>query len=278
MMRLIYIFILVFTASTVMAETKESIYQKVIRTGELRCGYALWPGLVEKDPNTGKMSGAFYEYMEELGKSMEIKIIWAEEINFGDIVEALRSRRVDAICSGAWTNAIRGKFTNFTNPIAYQSIAAYVRNDDNRFDNRLEIANSPTITISTIDGESAATIASTDFSAAKVTSLPKGTDVSQMLLNVVTKKADITFTDVGSANQFITKNPGKLKAVKTKYPARVFGLPIVLAKGESDLKDSLNAATNQLLWTGSIERILKKYEKVSGMFLRVNQPFLLEVK
>lgn len=253
----------------------QSVYEKVIKTGELRCGYALWPGLVEKDPNSEKLSGAFYEYMEALGNAMEIKIIWAEEVSFGDIVESLRSKRVDAICSGAWTNAVRGKFTEFTTPIAYQSINAYSRADDSRFDGKLELINTANITISVIDGESAATIAATDFPLAKTLSLQKGTDVSQMLLNVATNKADIAFTDAGSAGQFLLKNPGKLKAVKVNYPARVFGLPIVIAKGETELKSSLDAATNQLLWTGKVDSILNKYEKTPGMFVRVRQPYAL---
>lgn len=269
------IFLLLFTTTLAKAELVESTYDRVLRTGELRCGYALWPGLVEKDPNTGKLSGAFYEYMEALGTAAEIRIVWTEEVSFGDIIESLRSKRVDAICSGAWTNAVRGKFSDFTTPIAYQSITAYVRADDIRFDEKIEAANSSNTTISVIDGESAATIASADFPLAKLLSLPKGTDVSQMLLNVVAKKADITFTDSGSAGQFISKNPGKLRAVKVNYPTRVFGLPIVIAKGESKLRDSLNAGTNQLLWTGKIESILKKYEKTPGMFLRVRQPYVL---
>ena len=44
------------TASQVEAK-KETAYERVTRTGVLRCGYATWPPNVMKDPNTGKVSG-----------------------------------------------------------------------------------------------------------------------------------------------------------------------------------------------------------------------------
>lgn len=263
-----------FSTTSVRADNQESLHDKVIRVGELRCGYALWPGLLEKDPNTGAMSGLFYDYMEQLGSSMQIKIVWAEEVPWGDIVEALQARRIDAHCAGAWTNAIRGKFVDFTTPIIFHPINAYVREGDTRFDNNLSAINSPDVTISIVDSESAATVAKTDFPKAKTISMPKGTEGAQMILNVLHKKADITFTDPSMAQEIMKNNPGKLRQVQAQFPLRVFGVGLAIRKGETTLKDSLNVATNQLLWAGGLEKILNKYEKFPGQFLRVAQPYI----
>ncbi len=171
------------------AKSAPSVLEQVLARNELRCGYFLWPATVERDPNTGKLSGAFYDYMEALGKQLEIKITWAEEVNFADIPIVLQSGRVDAICSGAWTNPMRGKFVDFTVPIAYASIRPYVRSDDRRFDDNSNAINQPNVGIATVDGESAETIAAEDFPRAQRLSAPKGTEGTQMLLNVLTKKS-----------------------------------------------------------------------------------------
>lgn len=250
-----------------------NVYDRVMRTGELRCGYALWPGLVDKNPNTGALSGAFYDYVEALGQSLQLKVRWVEEVDFGAIVEELQSGKVDAICSGAWTNPIRGKFVDFTTPMAFQATRPYVRANDKRFDTNLDKINDSSVTISVVDGESAATIAQEDFPKAKLLSMPAGTAMTQMLLNVMHGKADIAFADPGLAGEFMAHNPGTLRPVDSAFPLRVFGVPISLKKGETELKETLDNATRQLLGTGAIEKILKRHEKYSGMYLRVRLPF-----
>lgn len=252
---------------------KESVYERVMRTGELRCGYATWPGLLEKDANTGKFSGTFYDFMNELGKISEIKVSFTEEVSFGDFPAALNAGRVDAICSGAWTNAVRGKFVDFTIPISFQPTFAFVRGNDFRFDNDLNKINDASVTISAIDGESNEVIAKTRFPSAKIMSMPKGTEGAQMIMNVADGKADVTFLDIETASRVMASQPGKLRMVKSKFPLAVFGNTIVVKKEEMALKNMLDNATNQLLMTGAVDEILSKHEKVSGTFLRTKPAY-----
>ncbi len=46
----------------------DSLYNRVIRTGKIRCAYIVCPPACVKDPNTGKLSGAAVEIMELLAK------------------------------------------------------------------------------------------------------------------------------------------------------------------------------------------------------------------
>src|ERR1700722_20209029 len=59
---------------------KESAYDRVMRTQTIRCGYVLRTPLLVKDPNTAQLSGLFYEYVENLGKALHLKIEWSEEM------------------------------------------------------------------------------------------------------------------------------------------------------------------------------------------------------
>lgn len=251
----------------------QDVFQRVQETKTLRCGYAPWPALIDVDPNTGTLSGTFYDYLEEVGESMGIKIVWEAELGFGDIIEALNTNKVDAICSGAWTNAMRGQAALAITPISYQGINAYARADDTRFDNKLDAINNETVKIVTIDGESAETIAKSDFPLAQTVQLPQMTSPAEMLVNVATEKADVAFVDPYVAAEFMKENPDKIRKVEADYPLQLFGNPIWIKQGEFALQNSLNIATYQLLNTGRIEKILQKYETYPGTFFRVSKPF-----
>lgn len=252
---------------------KETAYDRVTRTGTIRCGYDFWPQLLERDPNTQAFSGIMHDYMMALGKAAEIQVEWTEEVSYGDMPEALRTGRIDVFCGGAWTNAVRGKYTDATIPITYQTINAYTRANDTALDGDASQINNPNITIATIDGESSATIAAIDFPKAKTLPLPKNAGVGQALLNVADGKADVAFVDAETAQQFMANNPGKIRLIKGDFPVRVYGVPLWVGKGEQNLINSLDNVTRELLYTGAIERILKKYETVPGSFIRAKMPF-----
>ena len=78
---------------------KESAYDRVIRTGTIRCGYFVWPPYFYKDPVTKKFSGGNYEIMEAIGKMLNLKIEWALEVGVGDVVTALNSDKFDVMCA-----------------------------------------------------------------------------------------------------------------------------------------------------------------------------------
>jgi ABC-type amino acid transport substrate-binding protein len=267
--------IALFMPSALPAQEKNNtVYDRVISTGVLRCGYTPWPGLIDVEPNTGKLSGTFHDYLNELARTMEIKVEWIAEVPFGEIPEALNSGKIDAHCSGAWTNPVRGKFADSIVPVSYQYVAAFARNGDKRFDNSTAIINKKDIKISVIDGESSSAIAATLFPYAAVISNPQGTDGTQMLLDVITGKADVAFTDQAMLEKVMNQNPDKIRQVPLAYPLQVFGNPIWIKKGEAALKNTLDLATMQLINDGTIERILTRHESATGMFLRPNTSYL----
>ena len=99
------------------AHDKESVYERVIKSGKIKCAYYIAPPYFNKDPVTGKFSGIFYEYVESLGKKLNLKIDWNLEVGLGDLVEAIRLDRVDAYCAGLWNNPARAKNVDFNTPV-----------------------------------------------------------------------------------------------------------------------------------------------------------------
>lgn len=254
------------------AEEKESAYDRVLRTGVLRCGYMILPPHIVKDPNTGKMSGIIFDAMEEAGERLDLKIDWSEEITFATMVTALQSGRVDALCFGFWRNPATGKYVSHSVPLYYMPVGAFVREDDHRFDEDLTRINDPSVRVASVDGMIAETIAHRDFPNAKIVTssafLP-----GQILMDVATGKADVTFLSVRDWLLFNKSNPGMLRNIAEKEPVRVFGTVIAIPQDDERFKDMLNSALYELLDGSFMTRIVRKYDDAPGSIFVVAKPY-----
>ncbi len=247
-------------------------FKQVIEKREIRCSYLVYSPYLRKDPNTGVFSGIFYDIMEEVGRKSSLKIVWAEEVGYETIFEGLKSGRHDVFCGGLWPNATRARVGSFSVPVFYSVVKAWGRPNETRFVN-LQGINDPSVKVATIDGAMEDIIARTDFPLARRESLPQQTPFSQNLLNISTRKADITFAEPGIIREYLAKNPGALKELAPDKPLRIFGNVLVLPQHEHQLKQFLDTALLEMLYSGDIDRILQKYEPNPGVFPRVSLPY-----
>lgn len=95
MKKFILICLLLFSCPAIATDTgKESVYDRVIRTRAIRCGYIILPPEFSKDVNTGVFSGASYDIAEEIGRRLHLKVDWTEEVNFQTAATGLQSGEV----------------------------------------------------------------------------------------------------------------------------------------------------------------------------------------
>ena len=260
------------TATPALAAGKESAFDRVVRTGTLRCAYIVYPPETIKDPNTGKLSGTIVDLTEEAGRQLGWTIDWVVEVGFSDMFDGLKSGKYDALCSGLWESPARAKNALFTIPINYGVHYAFSRAGDDRFDKDIDAANNPEIKIAVIDGEYADFVAKESFPRAQTYRLPHLSDVSQVLLSVATGKADIAFLQKASARGFLENNKGKLKVIEN--PVRVMPAPaIVVASEEQQLKNVLDAAFRFLLNNGFVEKTLRKYDPKLDSYNLIAKPY-----
>ncbi|MCB9988144.1 MAG: transporter substrate-binding domain-containing protein [Rhodospirillales bacterium] len=252
---------------------KETTYERVMRTGTIRCGYIDYSPHLIVDPATGKKSGITHDIMEEAARLLGLKIDWAEELGWGNTVTAIESNRVDAICTSFWQNPVEGRYLGFTIPLFYSAVGAYVKEDDHRFDGGLSDVDSPEIRISATDGNMAFLVAGQDFPSARLVSLPNMTDETTQMLEVATGKADITFVETYLGEQYRKNNPGTLRNVIPDNPIRVFGNTIAIPQDDVRFQSMLNAALVQLLNGGFVEKTIRKYEEVDGGIYRAAKPY-----
>ncbi len=256
-----------FLKKDINQSTETSVFNRVIDSNTLRCGYGLWEYGLEKDPNTGEMSGFVVEMMEELTQSMGIKLEWVEEINWGQVPVALETRKIDAMCAGLWASAHLAPKIGFTDPLFYNSVHAFVRADDTRFGDD-PIANFQRINqndIKTSVNDKDITEEITDRYFPQTQKVYKGqlggNDI--LMMNVINKKADIFFLNEGEVVGFSKNNPGQLKKVKLAKPLRVYPATIAVDIDEYQLLEMLNTGIHQLHNNGIIADMHKKYEQES---------------
>ena len=252
----------------------EDAYSRVIRTGKIRVGYISYPPSFIKDANTGAYSGIFHEVLAQAAENLSLDVEYTEELGWGTMVESVSSGRVDLACTGIWPTAGRARQAEFTVPIYFSAVRAYSRQGDTRFDGDLSLANKLDVRIATIDGEMTSIIAQSDFPRATETSLPQTSDVSQVLLEMVAGKADITFVEIAIAEAFLKNNPGSIREIRDVAPVRVFPNVMMVGKGEYRFLSMLNVAIEELANNGVIGRIIAKYEEFPGSFQRRQVPYL----
>ncbi len=251
----------VLCSSLSYATEPKSAAQRVIDSGILRCGYATSPPVLVKDANTGKLSGSDYDIVEAIGKKLNLKVEWAEEVGWGNFIEGLRTNRYDMMCGSLWPDDTRIKFLSLTRPVYYDRMLAYARFDDKRFDGNIEKINNANIHIAVIDGDASATFARDRFPNAKQLALPQTAVVADMMLSLTTKKADIIFLDPVRIAVFEENNKGKIRPVANVEPINVIGTSYGVKAGELQLRDMIDIALRELVNNGTIAKLLAKTSK-----------------
>ncbi|MFA6279250.1 MAG: transporter substrate-binding domain-containing protein [Bdellovibrionales bacterium] len=254
------------------ATHKETAYERVMRTGVLRCAYAPYPEFMSKDVTTNKLSGFYYDVMEEIGKRLSLKIEWTEEVGFGVAFEGLKTNRYDAVCINLSATPGRARAAEFTHPILFAPYYAYARANDTRFDGALSKINDPAITAVILEGELGQAVKEEDFPKAQMLSLPNFTDVSQSFVNVAMGKADITMAEPQAGDVYMAHNPGKIKRIESA-PLRMQSIGISVGTGEEALKSLLNTTIDSLHSTGYIERLFTSGPKNKELYFFPSTPW-----
>jgi polar amino acid transport system substrate-binding protein len=264
--------LVVVFAPCAFAAENESVYDRVMRTGTIRCGYFTWAPFLMKDPNTGEFSGIYHDVIEALGKQLNLKIEWAEDTGQSNPFEGMKTGRFDMFCGPITPTPDRAKQAAFSAPFFYIPYLAYARIDDSRFDDDLRAINNPDVKIAVIDGEFAYEIVKRDFPNAGLLSLPAMSDGSQVMLSVTTKKADVFLNDAAAASVFIEKNPNQVKPV-SHVPLRTLAAVIVLPQHDFAFKNMIDTVLQLFSGDKVVEEVLGRYSTQQDMFLLPSVPY-----
>ncbi len=260
---------LLFMACNAFAEGKqyESTYDRVIDTKTLRCGYFVWAPHFVIDPLTGEKSGFVYDMIEELGKTLGLKIEWAYEYNLGEQLESFKANKIDALCADGNFTKSALPYLDYTDGYLYIVGYAYALKDNKKITD-FESLNSPDITFSVIDGDGSEPYIHMFFPKAKLLSMPVTTDSSMVGQNVFTRKADVMLNDPMSVDNYQKEDKEKLRLIGSNHPLAISPIHISLPKGQERLLTMLNQGIGLMNDVGIIDKVLDKYDPTGKKILR----------
>lgn len=244
---------------------QQSVYERVINSGVLRCGYFPEAPFTILDPKTGKMSGIAVELAEKIASDLNVKIEWVSAENFGALTEDLRNGRYDAICASTFNMPRAGRI-DYTIPYAFVPVFAYTKAGRSEFDGKLDQLDWSKVRLAAIDGEGPTIMARQKMPTANFVTLPPASQLSELLNTVVTNKADMAFVIPTIFKSFDANNPGQLQKIETNKPFYMFNVGFGVKPNEAGFKNILDFLIRNKIANGELAELYKKYDPEGLLF------------
>lgn len=257
------------------ADIKESAYDRVMRTGTLKVGYTPWPPYQMRDPNTGEISGLSYDYMQIIASLLGLKLEWVQLTGLGTQVEGLKQGMYDVVVNDGPYVFSMIKFIDFSDPLFYAPVHAYVRANDVRFKSITEL-NTDKVKFVGLDGDLSTDLVTRIYPKAKLDTLPASTDPGMMMTNVNTEKGDAVIIDVASVEGFNKNNKPGLKAINMATPIAVYPIGFSSMKDDGKLLTMMNGVIAALHDTNQMEPLFQKWLPGKGMYFPVAKPYAVK--
>ncbi len=255
-------------AVTLSEEKKETTFERVTRTNILRCGYIPLKTLLDKDANTGRLSGISYDIIERMAQNLGLKVEWVAESGFVSMSEDLDRGRFDMICNPLMPSAKRARAIDFSRILFMRPATLWVRKDDPHAGDDLSWVNDPDVTFSFIDGIVFDPIIRRKFPKAKIISLPETTDHLHQLVDVMTGKVTATVNIDYDGREFIRANGDVIRPASSMPIAHIF-YAFPLPKGDYEFKAMIDMALDEMVYNDTLESIIAAHDTVPSSYVRL---------
>lgn len=272
MRKLLFAFLLLVLSAPAIAQDGKT-YDRVIKSGTIRCGYAIWKPILYKDANTGALGGLVYDLVEDMAHRLDLKVEWTEDAGWNGLVEGLNSGRFDLACTGMYLTASRSREIDFSDPLFYSPMLVAVRAGEKRITKNADLDNDA-YKIAVQEGEAGSIVARQRYPKAGVVTLPQLSEYTQVYEEVKTGKADATLIEAATFAAYDAANPGVLKLVE-KTPVNLFPVIFTLPPRDAAFKTMINAALSEATHDGTLEKLLAKHEEFPGTLYRLSKPYEL---
>lgn len=186
---------------------------------------------------------------EELGVELVI-----EEMEFGSLLAAVSSGKVDFIVAGLSIDEDRKKSVDFTDPY-FNASQMIIVNKDSSIASRADLEGKKIGVQQGTTGDKEAS----NIKDATVERYTKTTDAVQALKQ---GKLDAIVLDNFPSTVFVTKNP-ELKMLDEVLITDTYA--IAVKKGNKELADSINKVLSRLKDSGELDNIIDKYSSALGV-------------
>ncbi|MCF6101361.1 transporter substrate-binding domain-containing protein [Mesorhizobium muleiense] len=249
--------LLVAVPTTAGAQSVEGYWQKVQKAGVLRCGAAVAPPYVMRDPASGEYSGFFADLCREFAEVLQVKPEFVDT-TWDNIVAGLQAGKWDMSLALNRTPA-RAMAVQFSIPaMEYQISLAYNKENPKIPGAAASVADvdKPDVTLAVMSGTAQDKAISAAVKQAQILRLP-GNDETRLALT--SRRADI-LVDASDTNALFTQANPDWAVVLNPVPALAkqgvaFGLSHDLSASDVEV---VNIFLEEKVATGHVDDLIRK--------------------
>ena len=236
------------TASSEAASETETAELSTVEPGKLIMSTnAAFPPY-EMTTDSGEFEGIDIETAQAIADKLGLEL-QIDDMDFGAALLAVQQGKSDMVMAGVTVTDERQNVMDFTDSYA-TGIQSIIVKEDSDIASVDDLAGKK---IGTQRGTTGYLYCSDDFGDENVVAYDDGLTAVQMLNN---GQVDCVVIDNAPAKEFIAANPG-LKLLDTAYVEESYAIGI--GKGNTELKDAINTALEELKADGTLQAIVDKY-------------------
>lgn len=202
----------------------------------------------EMTTDSGEFEGIDIETAQAIADKLGLEL-QIDDMDFDAALLAVQQGKSDMVMAGVTVTDERQNVMDFTDSYA-TGIQSIIVKEDSDIASVDDLAGKK---IGTQRGTTGYLYCSDDFSDENVVAYDDGLTAVQMLNN---GQVDCVVIDNAPAKEFIAANPG-LKLLDTAYVEESYAIGI--GKGNTELKDAINTALEELKADGTLQAIVDKY-------------------
>ena len=236
------------TASSEAASETETAELSTVEQGKLIMSTnAAFPPY-EMTTDSGEFEGIDIETAQAIADKLGLEL-QIDDMDFDAALLAVQQGKSDMVMAGVTVTDERQNVMDFTDSYA-TGIQSIIVKEDSDIASVDDLAGKK---IGTQRGTTGYLYCSDDFGDENVVAYDNGLTAVQMLNN---GQVDCVVIDNAPAKEFIAANPG-LKLLDTAYVEESYAIGV--GKGNTELKDAINTALEELKADGTLQAIVDKY-------------------
>ena len=202
----------------------------------------------EMTTDSGEFEGIDIETAQAIADKLGLEL-QIDDMDFDAALLAVQQGKADMVMAGVTVTDERQNVMDFTDSYA-TGIQSIIVKEDSDIASVDDLAGKK---IGTQSGTTGYLYCSDDFGDENVVAYDNGLTAVQMLNN---GQVDCVVIDNAPAKEFIAANPG-LKLLDTAYVEESYAIGV--GKGNTELKDAINTALEELKADGTLQAIVDKY-------------------
>jgi polar amino acid transport system substrate-binding protein len=255
---LILAFGMLVIASATPGAAAESTLAATKSSKVLRAGYELFPPFVSQDPNTQSVSGFSVDLMNMIAEEAGWKVEWIKTAPDTKISD-LKGGKFDVVATPIFQSIQRAREVMYTRPYVYiGSATGIVRKGDTRFKSISDL-NKPGVTVVVRQGLVDQSYAEKNLPNATVVAM-RVDDVSLIVLEVLSGKADIAIADTSQMRAFQKAHSDQAELVFTDPPPIIFPAGFIVRHEDFEMVNFLNASLDLLEINGVLDDLARKHQ------------------